>query len=165
MEIEMSAWLPPNYHCALTSWCPAPVWLQCWLRVITRWGTVWVFRRTAARTTSASRIYLSGHRGKSVSLLSLVELLHYCALIGREDHSVGIPVLLCHKEPAQDSQSHPPGNFLPFVFLYDFHARPKEKNPRCIALFLGLSISWGVVKTSSSSVWSPTWEKTLSTPS
>ena len=33
--------------------------------------------------------------------LSLVELLHYCPLIGRELHSVASPALLCHKEPAQ----------------------------------------------------------------
>ena len=34
------------------------------------------------------------------ALLSLVELLNYCALIGRELHSDASPALLCHKEPA-----------------------------------------------------------------
>ena len=35
------------------------------------------------------------------ALLSLVELLHYCALIGRELHSVATPALLYNKEPAK----------------------------------------------------------------
>ena len=30
------------------------------------------------------------------ALLSLVVLLHFCALIGRELHSVASPALLCH---------------------------------------------------------------------
>ena len=38
-----------------------------------------------------------------ITALSLVELLHYCALIGREVHSVVSPALLCHKEPAPKS--------------------------------------------------------------
>ena len=37
--------------------------------------------------------------------LSLVELLHYCSLIGRELQSVATPALLCHKEPARRIQS------------------------------------------------------------
>ena len=37
--------------------------------------------------------------------LSLVELLHYCPLIGRELHSVATPALLCHKEPARASKA------------------------------------------------------------
>ena len=48
-------------------------------------------------------------------LLSLVELLHYCALIGRELHSDASPALLCHKEPAQGTQSPLLGSFLPIV--------------------------------------------------
>ena len=32
---------------------------------------------------------------------SLVDLLHYCALIGLEPHSDATPALLCHKEPAK----------------------------------------------------------------
>ena len=36
---------------------------------------------------------------------SLVELLHYCSLIGGELHSDATPALLCHKEPARRIQS------------------------------------------------------------
>ena len=46
---------------------------------------------------------------------SLVELLHYCALIGRELHALkgpiigalsdATPALLCHKEPARASKA------------------------------------------------------------
>ena len=33
--------------------------------------------------------------------LSLVKLLHYCPLIGRELHNDATPALFCHKEPAR----------------------------------------------------------------
>ncbi len=36
---------------------------------------------------------------------SLVELLHYCLLIGQELHIDAMPALLCHKEPACRIQS------------------------------------------------------------
>ena len=66
-----------------------------------------------------------------------MELLHCWALIGGEDHSVAIPALLCHKEPAQGTQSphwgalgrNTPigGYFLPFAGSLwhkgGFHAR------------------------------------------
>ena len=37
--------------------------------------------------------------------LSLVEECRGSTLIGREDHSVALPALLCHKEPARRIQS------------------------------------------------------------
>ena len=45
----------------------------------------------------------------------MVQLLHYCPLIGRELHSDATPALLCHKEPAQGTQSPLLGAFLPFA--------------------------------------------------
>ena len=39
------------------------------------------------------------------SPLSLVEECRGSALIGREDHSVATPALLCHKEPARASKA------------------------------------------------------------
>ena len=45
-------------------------------------------------------IYTTGQAGET----SLVQLRHYCALIGRELHSDATPALLCHKEPAQGTQ-------------------------------------------------------------
>ena len=43
---------------------------------------------------------------KVQALLPLVQLLHYCALIGRELYSdATLRDLLCHKEPAQGIQS------------------------------------------------------------
>ena len=41
------------------------------------------------------------------NVLSLVQLLYYCALIGRELHSDATPAFLCHKEPAKDKK-YPP---------------------------------------------------------
>ena len=54
----------------------------------------------------------------NVSRLSLVELLHYCALIGREIHSVAMPALLCYKEPAPATQSLLLGPFLAFSCVF-----------------------------------------------
>ena len=51
---------------------------------------------------------------KVLALLSLVQLLLYCALIGRELHSDATPALLCHKEPAQGTQSP----LLPFLCVF-----------------------------------------------
>ena len=51
---------------------------------------------------------LSGGRGdilRLCSLFSLVQLLYYCALIGRELRSDATPAFLCPKEPAQGTQS------------------------------------------------------------
>ena len=54
----------------------------------------------------------------SQAWLSLVKLLHYCALIGRELHSDATPALLCHKEPAQGTQSPLLGVFLAFHWFF-----------------------------------------------
>ena len=53
--------------------------------------------------------------GEQTGPLSLVELLHCCALIGRELHALkgpiigglsdATPALLCHKEPARASKA------------------------------------------------------------
>ena len=59
---------------------------------------------------------VSDSQGEAQSeALSLVELLHYCALIGRELHALkgpiigalsdATPALLCHKEPARASKA------------------------------------------------------------
>ena len=57
------------------------------------------------------------------ALLSLVELLHYCALIGRELHSDATPAFLCHKELAQGTQSPQLGAFLVFRWFFWYKDR------------------------------------------
>ena len=44
--------------------------------------------------------------------------LHYCALIGPELHSDVTPALLCHKEPAQGTQTPLQGAFLAFHWFF-----------------------------------------------
>ena len=67
--------------------------------------------QVALATLAAS----SPYGGFSQARLSLVQLLHYCALIGRDLYSV--IALLSHKEPAQGIQSPLLGASLAFRFM------------------------------------------------
>ena len=52
------------------------------------------------------------------ALLSLGELLHYCAFIGRELYSDATLSLLCHKEPVRGTKSPLLGTFLTFHWFF-----------------------------------------------
>ena len=90
------------------------------------------------------------------ALLSLVQCLQYCALIGRKLFSDATPALICHKEPAQGTQSPLLGTFL-FFFAGSlwhkdrshFHARKESlKAWLCLPAVVGTGLAgphWAVV--------------------